>query len=355
MTWIFYQVKNKPTKLKKKEMTEIQQQQKQQQQSCRQTRSSEQRQRQRAAITYEDCAAGTENFVNALFDSHNMEKIMWAMIKESNRQNEIGVLPCRWAHENDINEGMAQGANLASSANKQIMDIIQTYRNADRSQNKPIYITNFVVTKTNDHNHYCAFWIDKKNKFVSVWDSATSRTFESEFTKLFKQAAYLFFAKPGSSLQWATKIFKTTATHDKFSFQIGGGYNSPPGSPQNQNIYCHTWTLFYLELRVNGVTPGQIGCVRGSHWLIPLMIIKLYSQCLLRRMGIRMSKKYIGLKYVWDKQKQQAIELPKFVPYQCTHKRTKDSFCARQVVEIVESTNYFHLPKSCHWNVKRNK
>jgi hypothetical protein len=313
------------------------------QQTCSQTRTADQRQRQRASITYEECAAGTENFVNTLFDSHNMENIMWAMIKESHRENEIGVLPCKWAHENDISEG---------HGNRVIKDILQSYRQADQSQHKNIYITNFVITKTNRHNHYCAFWVNKKERKVSVWDSATSKTFLSEFTTLFKRAGYLFFKRPVTSLGWADKVIKTTSTHDQFSFQKGGGYLGSRASYLNQNIYCHTWTLFYLELRVNGVTPSQIGCVRGSHWLLPLIIIKLYAQCLLRRLGVRMSSKYIGLQYVWNKEKQQAIELPRFVPYNCTHKsldNVERMFCAKQAVQLAEHSKYYNLPKSCHW------
>ena len=202
-------------------------------------------------------------------------------------------------------------------------------------------IGNLAVSKNNGQNHYCAFWVDKVKKVVEVWDSATSGIYGSAFTKLFRHAAELLFLDTFPfSTKWANKIIVKRSTSSVYSFQHGGGYLGKNRSLLSQNIYCHTWTLFYLELRLFNQTPAKIGCGRGSHPWTPLMTIKLYAQCLLRRMNKNVSDPaYKGLFYIWDDQNKKARTLPILhVDGQA------GKMCAMRVEETVLKSKKFYKP-----------
>jgi hypothetical protein len=280
-------------------------------------------------ITYRMVADGTENYVNALFTDHNMEMILREMIRESQRGDEYGWLPASRLDEDDIVRGTPN-----------VIDkIVQRYVEQHRLQNKDKYVTNLAVSKNDGQNHYCALWIDRSKRTVGLWDSATSAFMGSAFTNLFKKAAEILFTHPVMSTAWADRVYKVRATADAHYFQYGGGYLGEARSALAQNIFCHTWTLFFLELRLNGKTPRSIGCVRGSHPLLPLTIIKLYAQCLLTRMGKKMSGTYVGLKYVWDEIESKAIKLVPLAPNLASNGRRL--FCAKRVVDTaIRSVNY---------------
>lgn len=292
-----------------------------------------QKMKQNPNITYQTISDGTENFVNTLFEGENMEKILQRMIIESKQQDNFGWLPSSRLDEDDI----------IYETPSVISNIVQRYLKQDNLQKKNNYVANMAVSKNNGQNHYCAFWINKLTRKVHVWDSATSANQDSAFTNLFKKSAYLLFKHPTKSTKWADIIHKSPSTTDRFSFQHGGGYLGEPRSLLSQNIFCHTWTLFFLELRLNGETPLKIGCTRGSHPLLPLMIIKLYAQCLLVRMGKQMSEKYIGLKYVWDNEHNVAITLPSLIPRQ----NGPGMFCGKRVVETALKSKYYIPPLMC--------
>lgn len=286
-------------------------------------------------ITYSIIVDGTSNYVDTLFEGNNMEKILREIIAESGRSAEVGWLPSSRLDQNDI-----EMENQVS-----LFRITQKYLNQDMLQQKKIYIANLAVSKNNGHNHYCAFWIDKVKRVVKIWDSATSASRDSAFTRLFKKAATLIFKDEQHSTRWADVIQKVTSTTDYLSFQHGGGYLGTPKSLLSQNIFCHTWTLFFLELSLNKKTPKSIGCVRGTHPLLPLIIIKLYSQCLLNRMSKNMSDKYVGLKYVWDTYNQKAIRLPILKPL--NNPNPKYFYCAKRVVATAINSIYYVTPKKC--------
>ena len=286
-------------------------------------------------ITYQDIADGTENFVNTLFEDNNMEMILRRMIQESHQEKIFGWLPSSRLDEDDIVNGTPSV----------ISKIVQKYLRQDSIQKKDKYVANLAVSKNNGQNHYCAFWIDKIRRRVNVWDSAASGYYGSVFTSLFKKAAYLLFKDPKTSTRWVDIVYKVPSTSDGFSFQHGGGYLGKSHSLLSQNIYCHTWTLFFLELRLNGLTPAKIGCVRGSHPLLPLIIIKLYAQCLLKRMSKQPSQmRYVGLKYIWNNEQKIAIRLPTITHYKIPRPGV---FCAKRVVETALKSKYYSIPPKC--------
>ena len=224
-------------------------------------------------ITYTTIVNGTSNYVNTLFEGNNMEKIMREMIRESKRENDVGWLPSSRLDEEDIDKKNMQALSR----------ITERYLLQDIKQQKPTYIANLAVSKTNGQNHYCAFWIDKNKRVVKIWDSATSAHRTSAFSILFTKAATLIFKDPRYSTRWADVISNVKSTTNYLSFQHGGGYLGTRKSLLAQNIFCHTWTLFFLELSLNKKTPTHIGCVRGTHPLLPLITIKLYAQCLFEK------------------------------------------------------------------------
>ena len=280
-------------------------------------------------MNYEKIADGTENFVDKLFENDNMELIMQKMIKESNRQKEVGYLPSTRLTEKEIDD--LKSGKLPRAAK----DIVALYKHEDNRQKKDVYITNLAVSKTNGQNHYCSFWINKKKKFVNIWDSASSGYRASNFYSLFEQAAKSILKK---NLEWVDKLVKVLSTPDEQSFQHGGGFFGKPKSLLAQNIYCHTWTLFFLELHLFGYSFRQISCFRGNHPLLPLAVIKLYSQCILKRLNVKMTSKYEGLMYIWDEKDSKAIPLPKM---------KKGSKCAVSAVENAKKASLLVPVRQC--------
>lgn len=254
-------------------------------------------------ITFEQVADGTEAFVDTLFEGNNVEKIMQKMIKESNREKNVGWLPSMRLSEEEVDE--LRKKQIPKSA-QYIVNIYQDYH---KKQRKNHYITNLAISKTNGHNHYCSYWIDLLTRKVYIWDSASSGHGGSEFSKFFYDSAYYIFIV---LLKWVDKIINVLSTPDESSFQHGGGFLGKDKSLLAQNIYCHTWTLLFLELHLFGYTFAQISCMRGTSPLLPLTVIKLYAQCLLKRMDKKFQKKYEGLKYIWDDKTSSAIKLPEF-------------------------------------------
>lgn len=301
----------------------------------------QQRRRQQSSrITYRDVADATSNYVDTLFTNHNMEYVLREAIRESKKSDKYGWLPSDRMDEDDI----------VSGSPSVVQNIVSRYLRQDAEQSqKDIYVGNLAVSKNNGQNHYCAFWVDKPKRKVYVWDSATSGLQWSEFTKLFKRAAELLFSTTqADSTGWVDSVAKVPASSDKHFFQHGGGYYGPARSLLAQNIFCHTWTLFFLELRLNGMSPQSIGCTRGAHPILPLLIIKLYAQCLLRRMGKDPNDiRYRGLQYVWDDENQKALPLPSIVPRTKQMKEAKDFFCAKRVVDTAIASSYYVPPKKC--------
>ncbi len=294
-------------------------------------------------ITWQEVAAGTENFVDTLFEGDNVEKIFRDMIHQAHKEKEIGWLPSSRLDEDDINDGTPEAISKIVARYRGRVSEFDKKSKQTNQPIKEIYITNLAVSKNNGQNHYCAFWINKKKRFVRIWDSASSGLYGSSFSVLFRKSAELLFTKNKSGgLGWADNICKVSSTSDGSSFQYGGGFFGKYRSILAQNVYCHTWTLFFLELRLLGSTAAKIGCIRGSHYLIPLMLIKLYSQCLLRRMSKQMSDKYKGLLYIWDDKKQEVFVLPKL------QKGTPGVSCAQRAVDTAKSqSSIFHKTHQC--------
>jgi len=122
-----------------------------------------------------------------------------------------------------------------------------------------IYVTNFAMSTRLDYHHYCAFWIDTEKKICYFWDSASSDHRSSIFYQLIHDAAYFLFGPPG--LKLVNKFEEVISTPSYYSFQNGGGFYRSYGSELHQNIYCHTWTLFFLELCIYGLYMAEIACI----------------------------------------------------------------------------------------------
>lgn len=296
-------------------------------------------------MTFQDIDDGTQNFVDVILAGDNMEKVLRAMIAESRHTNDIGWLPSVRFDEDDIRLRRVS----------RIKSLVDQYLDEDAKQKKMVYITNMCVSRNNGHNHFCALWIDKTKRTVELWDSATSGTDRSQFTDLFTDGATFLLKDPTTSTQWANSIKRVTSTTDEYSFQHGGGFKGDYMSVLYQNVYCHTWTLYYLELRVFGLDSLKIGCARSSHPLIPLMIIKLYAQCVLAKLGQNpQDKKFAGLKYIWNKKDNFAVRLPtlntscsvlQHKKYACSPCAGK--CCARRVFDTVIHSDVFTAPLKC--------
>jgi len=300
-------------------------------------------------LNYQTIANGTSEFVDTLFSDSNMEKILRQMIRESCKTKSIGWLPCYSLKESDL----LSNRNNSSTSKDKVKFIVNKYREAsEKSGNvgKEIYITNFAMSTVSGKNHYCAFWINKVHKILYFWDSATSKYENSEFTKLFRESAKLLFSTSNdpSSLGWVKEIKQLQGTTNETFFQYGGGYLGKRKSLLHQNIFCHTWTLFFLELLLFGMSPKKIGCIRGKNSVIPLMIIKLYAQCLLKRIQTEETKKkkYIGLWYIWDEEHERVIRLPNFSSGTFSAKNPKYC-CAKNVVDVIVASKNYEFPKNC--------
>ena len=113
-----------------------------------------------------------------------------------------------------------------------------------------IYVINFAMSTRLDYHYYCAFWIDAEKKICYIWDSASSGHCSSIFYQLFHDTAYFLFGLPGLTL--VNKFEEVISIPSHYSFQNRGGFYGSYGSELHQNIYCHIWTLFFLELRIYG-------------------------------------------------------------------------------------------------------
>lgn len=282
-------------------------------------------------LNYHTISQGTLNFVDVLFQNHNMFTLMKKMVEETGKSSSIGVLPCYSMDEIDIRE------------NSYAMELLQKNYASFIDRSKKIYITNFAIGKSNGHNHYCAFWLDMREQTIEIWDSATSKYEDSEFTQLFSKCAYFFFVM-NPHLQAknlaAKKVFLIRGTTDETFFQYQGGYTDVHLA--RQNIFCHTWTLFFLELRLNDISLKKIACLRGSNPLIPFVLIKLYAQCLLVRMGQDIDDpRFEGLRYLYDDDLGKVIILPELST------RHNDSCCTQQIVSILLKSKLYTKPDSC--------
>ena len=290
-------------------------------------------------ITFSDIVQGTHNYVMALFHADNMERVLRHMISESGCRGRIGWLPTNTLTEKEIGAGDVEV----------LARMRQDYKIAMQKQPRTcrVFITNLAVAKTNGQNHYCAFWVDLDSGVVEVWDSATAGTRGSPFSKLFSKAAHQLFVQP--PLQLVTVVRRKPGTPHTLAFQHGGGYYGRHGSLLSQNIFCHTWTLFYLELRLNGYSGKEIGCKRGTHPIFPLLLIKGYARCLLARMGVDVSDAtpdYRGLLYIWDDEAGMAIRLPDVKAPTSTETR-QGSFCAMKAVQNAMASKYYRQPQIC--------
>lgn len=303
--------------------------------------------------SFQFAASGTSEYVDALFQKSNMKKVLLNAIHDSGNDSRIGCLSCGSLNENDVIEMRKSG-----KANDEAKMLIETYReDIDEYQRKykklmPIFVTNFAMSTRIDYHHYCAFWIDTQKKKCYIWDSASSGHKSSIFYQLFHDSAYFLLGPPGLNLIKEFEEVISTPSH--YSFQNGGGFYGSYGSELHQNIYCHTWTLFFLELRIFGLSMAEIACLRGSHPLLPLTLIKMYSQCLLYKLKVVDPKiyptlqehpQYSGLTVVWNSHAEKTTPCPT-----CDYKNVNTLFggsCALNAIDIVDKAGLITQSEYC--------
>lgn len=214
---------------------------------------------------------------------------------------------------------------------------VRRWREAAADQGSPPVLVGTVsFGKTNGHNHYCALWIDVAAGTCDIWDSATSAELapRSEFSDLFMAATCELVGPAPRGCGWVADCRRNVrhipATHYGAIFQRDGGYVPTRGSLEYQNIFCHTWTLFFIEFRMRGYSPDEISCLRGKDPRIPLLIIKLYAAALLlRRLHVPhpedaaaaaaataedlLQPRHRGLMYIWDADAHAKVHLGTFL------------------------------------------
>ena len=92
---------------------------------------------------------------------------------------------------------------------------------------------------------------------------------------------------------------------------------------------------------------AEIACIRGSHHLLSLTLIKMYAQCLLYKLGIVDQKKwssglenhpqFSGLTIVWNSHAEKNIPCPTY-----DHKNVDTLFCgscALNTIDIVDKAS----------------
>lgn len=296
-------------------------------------------------------ADGTSNYVDSLFEGSNMETMLRAAIRNSGRENEVGLLSCEGLNEQDVID-MRNGITSSRAESN-----LKAYRDSMQQQHqnkKKVYITNFAMSTLSDWHHYCAYWIEVDKRKMYVWDSASANGVHSVFFPLFYDSARFLFGPPTKGCPNALNlvdaddggIVEVISSSNHMSFQNGGGFYGSYGSILHQNIYCHTWTLFFLELHLFGMPFWKIACMRGTHELLPLAVIKVYAQCLLSRIDPNYdsdnSKKYEGLKYIWDKFSKHNIPCPIF-----DKNKYKSPSCAINAYHIVEEAGLIRPTTMC--------
>jgi hypothetical protein len=265
-----------------------------------------------------------------------MEHILELAIRAADREDEMGVLPCEGLPEKSLID-----ARKHHKMDEELLFTMNAYAKANEEQNKSIYVTNLAISTRKDHHHYCAYWIDMKKRKLFLWDSASSAYRSSTFYWCFYDTAYFIFQE---GLKWIDQIETVITTPNMYSFQNGGGFYGQYASFLHQNIYCHTWTLFFLELHIHGMPLWEIACLRGSHELLPLVMIKMYAECLLKRIFLfkgELPESYRGLEMVWDPDAKKEIPCPE---YNDTLNRKS---CALNAIEIILKAGLLRPTEQC--------
>lgn len=308
-----------------------------------------------------DIVSSTHAYTDELFAPGGMTHVLLHARRDARIPDRgvIGILPSVSANEAHFTppppfslsqqQGQQQGQGRGTPVIQQyrrehaatLAAHVRRWREAAADQGSPPVLVGTVsFGKTNGHNHYCALWIDVAAGTCDIWDSATSAELapRSEFSDLFMAATCELVGPAPRGCGWVADCRRNVrhipATHYGAIFQRDGGYVPTRGSLEYQNIFCHTWTLFFIEFRMRGYSPDEISCLRGKDPRIPLLIIKLYAAALLlRRLHVPhpedaaaaadadgagtaedlLQPRHRGLMYIWDADAHAKVHLGTFL------------------------------------------
>lgn len=300
-------------------------------------------------LEYRDIDIGTSGYVAFMQEGKNFETIIKKIIGINNKN--IYGLDSNLFYYDEINE------NIVKKYRNKYLKQIKTVRELREGK----IITILATANEEGEEHYAAYLYDNSQETVEIFDSAIGAGDPSAFEKMFKKLGELLF-------NWIPKknvyLVQNKYGCPKFPFQYKGGFVPETIDWDEtyavQNVYCHTWSLWFLHMRLSGFTSVQIICLRGltPDRLYPLCIIKQYSRCILYHVFQKSFKKkldfsigtptgslmdsedvsfnlktiYDKLGYIWNKKNQKAFKLPSLA---------SDDFmlCAIKSVPIFDTQN----------------
>lgn len=229
-------------------------------------------------ISLEDIEEATDHYVTEL-QQYDIKLIVEAIAESYQVHDQVHVfeypLPLKFTQHTSPEDILNHYDHLVNSKGEVtgLQKTIREIYKPNLQKRFNIGIASFDMAAGIDH--YMAFVLDNSKKRIYVWDSI-----ESDMNKVTEFTHMLSVLYPTYDLKGAMSC--------KHCYQPGGGAGQR-GSYTAQNIFCHTWSLWFVDQVIEVISQGHS---------LDVLMDTLKSQCKTPKENLILIKRFA--KYIGD-------------------------------------------------------